>query len=294
MRITDSILVGITARSAARNASQLATASSIAASGKRVSAPSDDPAAYGQVVRYSARLATLDARGRTATRAAGDMNLAEGTLDSAGDLLVRAREIAVEAANGLQGASDRANAGVEVVQIRQQLLALANTTGARGYLFGGTRTDVPPFDAAGRFAGNDNPVAIEVADGVTANAAPSSARAFTTAGVGGRDLFADLQGLADALANNDVTGIGNAISHLDDGQRQVIAARTDAGLSAERLQSAADVTSSATVAVTTARANASEGDATQVLSDLVAARTAYERGVEVTRQVLGLPSLATR
>src|SRR5262249_21020079 len=155
-----------------------------------VSAPSDDPAAYASITQRSAQMSVLQARSTAASRAAGDLDLAESTLDAASNIIVQVRQIAVEEANGTQDVTARANAAAQVTSLRQQLVALANTQGANGYLFGGTRTNAPPFDANGNFSGNGGLTHLEIADGVLAVSNASGANAFTAAG--GRDVFGDL------------------------------------------------------------------------------------------------------
>ena len=116
-----------------------------------------------------------------------------------------------------------------------------------------------------------------------------SARAFTTAG--GRDLFADLQSLANALTANNLTDIRSAITNLDAGHQQIVNARVDAGIGVERLRSASEVADTARTAAVTARARAVEGDFPTVLSELTNARAAYERNIAVTREILQVSSI---
>jgi flagellin len=57
---------------------------------------------------------------------------AEGGLQTAGDLLQRVRELAVQAANGSNSSSDRASLNNEVNQLTQELNRVANTTQFNG------------------------------------------------------------------------------------------------------------------------------------------------------------------
>jgi flagellar hook-associated protein 3 FlgL len=259
-------------------------ASKVASSGNRVSAPSDDPVAYAASMREDARISLLEARSKTSDRTTSDLDSAETSLASAGDLLIRVREIALQAANGSSSPESRADASIEVDSLQQSLLGLANTRGPNGYIFGGTQTDKPPFDSNGAFVGNDNSVRVEIADGVTTNANASGSRAFTSAG--GRDIISDLKNLVTALKGNDVNSIRSSLDQLDSGQRQVTGARVESGLSAERIRSASDVISNALVVVKSARAKDVEADTVEAFSDLQMAQTAYSRGIEVTREIL--------
>lgn len=286
MRVTDKMTFSIAYQGQARAAEQVARAGKVASSGNRVSAPSDDPVAYAAAVRADARISVLEARNKTSARASGDLESAENALAGAGDLLVRAREIALQAANGSSSPESRLDSSKEIGQLQQTLLGFMNTRGPNGYIFGGTQTNQPPFDPNGSFVGNDNVVRVEIADGVTTDANASGSKAFTVAG--GRDVYADLRDLATALAGNDVDGIRNSIDRLDSGSRQVVASRVDAGLSAERIRSASDVIAGALVAVKSTRAREVESDPVEAFSNLTMAQNAYSRGIEVTRQILSI------
>ncbi len=284
MRITDNMAMNAVLQGQGRATQRLVTASRVASSGERVGAPSDDPVAWTAAHGHDARLARMENRTQTVTRASGDLDVAESTLASVGDLLQQARELAQTAANGAVDAQTRANLGTQVADIRRAVLGQANTRGANGYLFGGTRNDQPPFDAAGVFTGNDTPAALEIADGVTTRANASGARAFTAAG--GRDVLADLQTLSTALTTNNVAAIRTSIDALTAGHQQVTNVGIEAGLASERLRSAADVTEGALIRTRDARAREVEADLPSALSSLTVARGAYERGVSVTRELL--------
>lgn len=284
MRITTNMADAAALRGQLRSVKSMTDAARVASTGERVNAPSDDPVSWSSAARHDARIARLDNRNRTMERASGDLDLAERTLASAGDLLQSAREIATRAANGSLDAATRADLAKQVDGIRSSLLAMANTRGASGYLFGGTRTDTPPFDAAGAFVGNDTEVRIEVADGVTARANASGAQAFTAAG--GRDLFADLQTLSTALTANDIPTIQTSIASVASGYQQLTTAGVTVGLGVERFQSATAVTNNALLSMRSSRANEVEADIATALSNLTTTRGAYERAISITRELL--------
>jgi flagellar hook-associated protein 3 FlgL len=286
MRVTDAMRLSTVLRSEANASERLSRLQEMAASGQRVSAPSDDPAAFASLEQRGAQMGVVKARGEAATRAAGDLDLAESTLDAAGSLMDQARSIAVEAANGTQDAASRASAAKQITSIQQQLIALANTRGATGFLFGGTKTATPPFDAAGAFHGNAGVTHVEIADGVLATSNASGANAFTAAG--GRDVFGALGALASALAANDVTGIRSSIGDMDAGSKQIVAARVDVGTSAGRLHSAADVSANALTQLQAAQSAEGDADIPATLTNLQAAQTAYESALQVTKQVLSV------
>lgn len=289
MRVPDKLLFESASLSQQRQAERLDKAARVASSGVKVETPSDDPSAWVDGVRLRAQATATGERRQIATRAQGDLELADGALSSANDRLVRARELAVQMANGSMDAADRAAAAKEIDAIREDLIGLANTRGDRGYLFGGTAITDPPFSSAGVFSGNDLPFTIPLAEGTSTNVAPSGAHAFTTAG--GRDPFADLATLSTALKANDVATVTKSIDQLAAAQRQIIDVRSDTGMALSRLQNAVEVGREAETRLKSMRADRVEPDAIDAIGELQQAQSAFERGIDVTKKVLALSSL---
>ena len=291
MRVTDNARLLAVLRNNAVSTGRLTTASRHASAGARVTKPSDDPVAYTTSVRRGSTIANLASRTRTARAAADELAVAEGALDSATELLAQAKSSAVQGANETLSPSDRNALALQVTGVREQLLALANTRGPGGFVFAGSRTDTAPFDAAGTFTGNDTVMRAPVSDGVAPRMNVSGARAFTAAG--GSDVFADLAALATALSTNDLVGIRASIGAVQKGYDQVVSVQVDAGLSIERLHSAADVIDTASLAVGQARArDVGADDLAGLATELSAAGTSYSQSLTVTRMLLSLPSLA--
>lgn len=128
-----------------RQAALIATQDQIS-SGRRVNTAADDPLAAGAAVALDRSLAELERFDLNANVLGNRLNLQEGSLAQAGELLQRLRELSIQAANAPLSASDRNTIAREVRQIRDGLLGIANSTDAAGrYLFGGTQDDRPPF-----------------------------------------------------------------------------------------------------------------------------------------------------
>jgi flagellar hook-associated protein 3 FlgL len=293
MRITEQIRIQTALSGEETASSRLNDLTRMSSTGVKVDAPSQDPAAYARIVNDDSQITRFTARQSTLDQASGNLNLADTSLSSASDLVLQAHSLALQMANGSENAADRASAAQQITGIRQQLIAIANTQGPGGtYIFGGTKTDTPPFDATtGAFSGNDNIINVEVADGVTAASNASGAKAFTAAG--GADVIGDLATLATALSANDVTGITSSVGQLDADRSQVVGARVNVGIMTNRLTSASEVIGNTLTQVKTARSADADIDAPTVLSELTATQTAYEQALAVTKQILSLNSFAS-
>lgn len=291
MRVTNNSRSLSMMRNNAASAERLIKASKLASSGARVVNPSDDPLAYASSVRRGSELATLASRTSSARSAADELTISERALDSATALLSEARSISVQGASAISP-TDRSALAQSVDGLREQLLELANTRGSKGFVFGGSATQVAPFDPSATFVGNDTVMRVPITDGVAPRMNASGAKAFTTAG--GRDVFADLAALATALRADDLVGIRAGIDTIQTGYDQVVAVQVEAGLSIERLRSSADVMETASLTISQSRSrDVGADDIAGLATGLAAASNAYAQSLDVTRRLLSLPSLAT-
>jgi flagellar hook-associated protein 3 FlgL len=288
MRVTEKNRFSEATFARTRAASDMQKKAQVAASGNRVNVPSDDPYAFSVGKQTTDRIGILTARKGAAEKAQSDLELGESSLATATDLLQKAKELAVQGRNGTMDAASRASLGTEIDSIRSSLLAIANTRGASGYLFGGTATQTPPFSATGAFVGNDAAVDVALSDNVAVRGNGSGAQAFTAAG--GTEIFADLANLSAALSTNNVAGIDAGMNKLDAAQTQVVGARVSAGLAAERLSTGVEVMDQARESLMSRRAAAVEADPVSAYSDLTEANAAYERALAVTKQILSVNS----
>jgi len=101
-------------------------------SGLRINSAKDDAAGLAISDRFSAQIRGNTTAARNANDGISMAQTAEGGLSTAGDLLQRIRELAVQSANGTNSASDRASIQGEVASLSQELDRVANTTQFNG------------------------------------------------------------------------------------------------------------------------------------------------------------------
>ena len=119
--------------------------------GQRLSRSSDDPVAASKL-RVLARAESLSQIDSVNTdRASTDLTLTDTALSSFADYITRIRELTLQAANGTLSDDERKGIGVEIGEIRGNLVALANTRDSSGHaLFGGESSgEAYSLDASG-------------------------------------------------------------------------------------------------------------------------------------------------
>jgi len=118
--------------------------------GKRINQPSDDPVGAARAVELTHLGADTTQYQRNITSANARLGLEDQTLSSVSDVLDRVRTLTLQGMNATQTDESRADIAAELVQLRGQLLGIANSKDSQGdYLFAGNRTGAQPFISQG-------------------------------------------------------------------------------------------------------------------------------------------------
>jgi flagellar hook-associated protein 3 FlgL len=250
--------------------------------------PSDDPIAAAQLARLSASQAQVTARRGTISAVRGDTELAESSLQQASDLMASAKELAVQGANGSLGASERASLALQVKDIRDQMIGVANTKGSSGYLFGGSQTQTEPFAADGTFSGDDEDHVVDIGNSTPTAVNASGAQAFTTAG--GRDVLGDLDSLYTALTNNDPTAVSATLDNLDTSRAQITSAQAATGVIVNRLDASDSILSNAQLQNSKSTQEVGAADPATAFSTLTQLNNSLQQSVSVAKTILDLAS----
>ncbi len=288
MRVTENMRYASVTNNLSQLSSRQATAAQEAQTGIRVNLPSDDPIAAAQLARLSASQAQVTARRGTISAVRGDTELAESSLQQASDLMASAKELAVQGANGSLGASERASLALQVKDIRDQMIGVANTKGSSGYLFGGSQTQTEPFAADGTFSGDDEDHVVDIGNSTPTAVNASGAQAFTTAG--GRDVLGDLDSLYTALTNNDPTAVSATLDNLDTSRAQITSAQAATGVIVNRLDASDSILSNAQLQNSKSTQEVGAADPATAFSTLTQLNNSLQQSVSVAKTILDLAS----
>ncbi len=115
-------------------------------SGKKLLRPSDDPVGAAQVVRLTEELDRITQFKKNSTLLENSLSQEEVILRSVTESGLRARQLSIQAGNGINTPEDRKALGIEIGQIRDQIFDLMNSRNADGeYIFSGFQSDSPAF-----------------------------------------------------------------------------------------------------------------------------------------------------
>ncbi len=174
------------------------------ATSERLEVSSDDPVAASRLRNLSRqdRLAAVD--GANARRAGNGLRDADAALAGMANDLIRARELAVQAANGTLSPAQRALIGEELSQLHSSLLAGANARGSDGRMLFAGQADGPAYtvDAAGNaaYTGTAGAGEITLGEGISVTRGVTGRQVFGFTDAGAvTDTLSFVKGLADAL-----------------------------------------------------------------------------------------------
>lgn len=132
-----------------RNMSLLSSLQQTLSSRQNINKPSDDPVGLTRILALSNTLKTDERYGNNVQDSVAEANTADAAIDSMVGLIQRAQELTTQAANFTNNQDGRNAIALEIDQIISQLVQLGNTDIGGKYIFGGYRTDTPPFTRTG-------------------------------------------------------------------------------------------------------------------------------------------------
>ena len=108
-------------------------------SGLRVGSLSDDPGAAAQSLQLGSQISRVDTYIQTAASQSSMLQVTDSTLGEVVSQLTSAISLAVQATNGTLNSSNLQTTAQQLTGIRDQVLALANTSYQGRYLFAGSQ-----------------------------------------------------------------------------------------------------------------------------------------------------------
>ncbi len=227
MRVNTNLVPNILA-ALQQSQSSLNTALQQVATGKRVSQPSDDPAASAAMVQNGIDTANLDQYTQNITTVQTTVQAASSALNSVVTSLTQAVSLGTQGANGTNSASNLQTLASQVQGILNSVISQANTSVNGTYVFGGTVLGQTPYTADSSsptgyaYNGNSGSNAVAVGDRLNVQVSLPGSQVFSNAG---NSVIGALSSLVTALQSGTsssiataTTAVSSAISYI--GQQQ--------------------------------------------------------------------------
>lgn len=235
--------------------------------GRQVNVPSDDPQGTSRSMGYRRDMAFETQMRRNIDGGVAFMNATDSALSSASDVIQRARELAVEGANSTNSQSGRNAMAIEVDQLLQQMVQIANTSFAGAYIFSGQKTDKPAYTTTGvpitavTYQGDSGQRIRQISQQSSIPINITGPQAFS-------NVFQDLITLRDNL--NSGTNVNASIGSLDKDIDGVLAARAQIGAQTNAFTDASRRSEQRDTDLQQLRASIEDVDVSQAIVDLTA------------------------
>jgi len=265
----------------------------MAASGRRINRPSDDPAAIAPMLQTQDRLRAAGRYQSTISTTLGRMDNLDSRLEQLENLMVQAKEIAIAAGNGSASASDRASYAQQIQLLREEVYHLANAQEDGKYLFAGYAQGSKPFPDADdplTYAGDDGIIEMEIGPGEKVRTNLTGAELFQGAG-GGVNLLAVLAELEQNITAGDASALSNQLDRLDQAADQVRSQRSLMGTLAQRVERAGDRMADYKDDMTALLSNYRDADLIETYSQLAQQEQAFSAALSVTGKISQLSIL---
>jgi flagellar hook-associated protein 3 FlgL len=177
--------------------------------GKVLNNPQDDPTEIAQDLAVKTDNAVQSQLVTNLTNTSNQLTSVDGALGSVTTVLQSARQLAIEGASDINNPTQLKEIAIQVGQLLQESIGLANTQYAGTYVFGGTaQTGQPPVIANAaasvvNFSGNGVQQTQELPNGQTVASSVTLQQAFNfNSSDGSPSVFQVLQTLYNTLNNN--------------------------------------------------------------------------------------------
>lgn len=164
----------VTQNSAANNAiyniqqsrAKLDKLSELSSAGQKLNRPSDDPVATVTLLDVNDRLKAIEQYSTSISKANALVKFADTALTGMSDIMKQAQKLVATISSGSTEPTSRQSAHDLLIELKKQMVDMANTQMGEQYIFGGAKNNVPPFNSVNNvYAGDSTQLTIEVAQG---------------------------------------------------------------------------------------------------------------------------------
>lgn len=257
--------------------------------GQRIKTASDDPAAAGRVLEMAEEKQRLQQYAKNGNRALEISQSSYASIAELKKISDRAGELGV-LGTGVLEQNNYSSYSTELNQLIEQGLATVNATYSGEHIFGGTKTDAPPFtatrDANGRITGVTYDGATSTPEfhvGENAKVSP-----YTPAATNQQfaDFLNNLVAMRDALNSGDPAAVLAAQPSLQTSEDNILKSVGDLAATQTRLEGGLTQNEARFSELEKATSKETDADISDTIVRLTQTQTAYQAALQVGAQVL--------
>jgi flagellar hook-associated protein 3 FlgL len=263
-------------------------------SGKEITRPSDDPFNTARALNRRESLEATQQFQRNVSDARSWQEITEQALGKVTDSVSRAKELLVQAGSDTLDQAGRDGIKAEIDQLLEGIKQEGNASAGGRYVFGGTRTDVPPYQAGANdaYQGNPDPIVRALGPGVSLGINVTG-ESFLGNGQAAADnkLLHVLRDISDHLAAGDTVSLrGTDLTRLDSNLDNLLGVRANNGALSNRLEAAGERLDQIEETTTEQLSEIQDADIAKTMIDFSSQSAAYQAALKAGAQIIQ-PSL---
>jgi flagellar hook-associated protein 3 FlgL len=280
MQVSTSYLFDRASKQMVNIQNDLAKSQQEIAAQKQVLSPSDAPNQAASITRFKSVIARQDTYTNALGQLQARLDAESANLTTASDVLVRIKELAIQASNGTQGTVSRKAISTEMKGLRDQLLSLANSTDASGnYIFSGSKVTTKAFtqDSKGHieYTGDQTRMHVAVGEQRTLPLNRPGTNAFVRVvrtnpdkseqGVG---FFTAVDDLIDGVDNGITSKMQRGLTEMDALHTGVVMAQAEVGTDMKVVEQQGAVVDDTKLSLKVALSNVEDLDMTTAVTNM--------------------------
>lgn len=297
LRITQGMMHSQLTRNINHNLKSMSDLQNVSSSGLKLNKASDDPVGITYSLRYRSELAANEQYQKNADQALSWLDFTDTMISQAGDVMQRVKELTVKASTGTnpQEAMDAIKS--EMVELKKQLVDIANSKLNGKYVFNGEMFDQIPFDttapgfdakavttdaATVQYAlGGNLTVGISLTGNEVFGAADSPA------GTTNDNVFSVMDRIISSLNPPANQAVSSAeLSNIEGSYDRMLNARAQVGAKVNRVELMTSRMADFKLSLTDMQSKVEDADLEQVLIDSTTAQNIYEASLSVGAKVI--------
>ncbi|KGG79980.1 flagellar hook protein FlgL [Caloranaerobacter azorensis H53214] len=304
MRITNNMLINNMMRNLNNNLKKMNKIQQKLSSGKKFQLPSDDPIGVSRSLKLNTDIAKIEQYKRNLDDAVSWLEITESAVAKVEDVLQRARELTVQAANGTNSDDDLKMISSEIEQLKDHLIKISNTTYAGRYIFSGYKTDVPLLDENGFYKPNTlhkdeiSRYNVGVSDSIEVNVVGVRVFGKLGADLDNPDFDADVtssdrsyliamfDSLKTALDSGDADTVQKTLGRIDKVMENLLSVRADIGAKTNRLELTKKGLESQSINFTKLLAENEDADIAEVIMNLKVNENIYRASLSAGARII--------
>ena len=286
--VNTNISASLAQASLARNERALSKAMEQLSTGKKINTAADDAAGLAISTRMSSQIVGLEQSVQNASDAISMIQTAESALDEITTMLLRMRELALQASNGTGSVADRDYLQDEFTRLKEEIDRIANNTEWNGRAVlngnaGGTGVQNVSFQVGGN-AGQTISVdfGYMVGGGVASAGATTLASSVAGVALSGIAISGATTAAAQTAASAAMTGIDKAIENVSN-------QRASFGATVNQLTHSIDNLTQVSINAESTRSRIMDTDYAKSTSELAKAQIIQQAGTAMLAQANAAP-----